>query len=195
MIQYITKMAYILAVAGRAGVGKSTVAKSVASCNKGVILSTDKLRSDDENMDLPKDAYSNITGVKYIREKTYKILFNMAEDLVAKGENVVADATFETKAWRDELRRISLRTNTHCYIIEVICSDKVTLKSRLKKRREEKKESTSWEVHLGQSSYFEPIGEDEKIATIDTATTKDLNNTIEAIISGIIMPNEDRLYR
>ena len=188
-------MTYILAVAGRAGVGKSTIAKSIASHNKGVVLSTDGLRSYEENMDLPKDAYSNITGVKYIRERTYKILFNIAEGLIFKGENVVADATFEMKAWRDELRNISSITNTHCYIIEVICSDKDVLESRLKKRREEKKESASWEVHLGQSSYFEPIGEDEKIATIDTAIENNLNNTIEGIISKIITPNEDRPYR
>ncbi|MCG2788805.1 MAG: AAA family ATPase [Actinomycetia bacterium] len=188
-------MTYILAVAGRAGVGKSTIAKTIASYNKGVILSTDSLRSYEENMDLPKDAYSNITGVKYIRERTYKVLFNMAEDLIFKGENVVADGTFEMQAWRDELRNISLRTNIHCYIIEVICSDKGILKSRLKKRRGEKNESASWEVNLGQSSYFEPIGENEKIATIDTALKQDLNNTIEDIISRIIMPNENRPYR
>jgi len=188
-------MTYILAVAGRAGVGKSTIAKTFASYNKGVILSTDSLRSYEENRDLPKDAYSNITEVKYIRERTYKILFNMVEDLILKGENVVADATFEMQAWRDELRNISSRTNSHCYIIEVICSDKKILKRRLEKRRAEKNESASWEVHLGQSSYYEPIGEDEKIATIDTALKQDLNNTIEDIISGIIMPNEDRPYR
>lgn len=188
-------MSYILAVAGRAGVGKSTIAKAVAAYNKGAILSTDSLRSYKENMGLPKDAYSNITGVKSIRDRTYKILFNMAEDLILKGENVVADATFEMKTWRDELRNISSRTNTHCYIVEVICSDKDVLKSRLKIRRVEKNESASWEVHLGQSSYFEPIGEDEKIATIDTALKKDLNDTIEDIITNIIMPNEDRPYR
>ena len=188
-------MTYILAVAGRAGVGKSTVAKSIASCNKGVILSTDTLRSPAENMDLPKDAYSNITAVKHVREKTYKILFKMAEDLIRKGANVVADATFEMQAWRDELRNIASKTNTHCYVVEVICSDTAVLKSRLKKRRMDKKESASWEVSVGQSSYYEPIGEDEKIATIDTAIKQDLNNTIGDIISNIITPNEDRPYR
>lgn len=188
-------MTYILAVAGRAGVGKSTVARSIASYNKGVVLSTDNLRSYEENMDLPKDAYSNITGVKHVRERTYKILFDMAEDLILKRANVVADATFEMRAWRDELRNISLRTKTHCYIIEVICSDQEILKRRLEKRSEEKNESASWEVHLGQSGYFEPIGADEKIATIDTALKNDLNKTIEDIISRVIMPNEDRSYR
>ncbi len=144
-------------VCGLPGVGKTTVAKTLADKTKSFVLSTDTIRK----IIIDKPRYT-----KKEKELVYDVLLEMTKKFLANGKNVIIDGTFYRKALRKRAEKLADETNNKFYIIEVVCPEKTVIK-RLKERQ--KKGSLSdadFGVYMKIKREFEPIR--EKHFTVNT---------------------------
>src|SRR5919106_1903402 len=116
-------MPKIILFCGLPGVGKTTLAKSVASRTGANILSSDKIRK--ELIKYP--AYTRTEG-----RLIYDVLILLAKYLTAAGIDCILDATFNRERSRKEVEN-KLGTN-NLHVIECTCPEDVVLE-RLKNRR------------------------------------------------------------
>lgn len=112
----------LVLVGGSPGTGKTTVATGMAEKLEFLVLNTDELRKDlvgrgheDHDFSEPdKGIYA-----PHIGEKTYATLFERAESLLATGESVILDASWNTEAHRSAAR--SLAEMHGAEIVEIEC--------------------------------------------------------------------------
>lgn len=117
----------IVIVCGLPGVGKTTIAKHLASLINAVVLSTDKIR---------KELISNPTYKKQEKKLIYNVLLMIAKYLHQAGINCILDATFNTENSRKEVRKkLGLYQEQIC-IVECICPEDIVI-SRLKDRKKD----------------------------------------------------------
>lgn len=100
-------MAWALWISGLPGSGKSTIAKELAKKIKDVhILRLDEIR----RQIVPKPTYT-----KEERDYVYRTLAQEGAKRVAKGENIILDATAHRKAWRS-LARSQIKDFMEVYV-------------------------------------------------------------------------------
>jgi hypothetical protein len=159
-------------VAGLSGTGKSTVAHKIAVDYHATLINTDIVRKEAAGIDRfeqHRDQYN--TGLydpKKIDE-TYEQVMQRASTVLKKGENVVLDATFQKKKYREMAHHIAGKHHAQLIIVQCICPDLV-VKKRLEERLWKKSVSDGrWEVYQEQKTTFEPFTADEKSLTMDTS--------------------------
>jgi len=155
---------------GLTGTGKTTVAKKISVDYKANLINSDTIRKELEGIDKFErhhDAYN--TGL-YSPEKmlnTYKNILNKANIILNKGENVVLDATFKSKKFRNMAHKIAKKNNAIFIILFCSCpEDKV--KEFLKKRVKKKSISDGrWEIYVKQKNSFESLDSADNFVKID----------------------------
>jgi aminoglycoside phosphotransferase family enzyme/predicted kinase len=103
----------LVLVGGLPGSGKSTVAAGLAAERGFRHLSSDRVRT----------ATNDATGGRYTdaaRDAVYRSLLELARDALTQGEDVVLDATFGHRPWRQQAR--ALGAALHAQVIEVVCT-------------------------------------------------------------------------
>jgi predicted kinase len=184
-------MAYLIILAGLIGSGKSKVADIMKDDLCAAVLRTDTIFRDEIRGYKNKQNYQDDAEIIRLKDETYAKMFEKAKVLLDKS-NVILDATFSLKSWRDEARNLAMIKNAGYYMIEVICRDEKTLKERLDKRGEENIEAAPYSVHKGQVGKFDLIDDSEKDFTIDNSTSEEsLERQIEEIVRAI--KDENRL--
>ena len=159
MIKYLLlkKRIMIIIVCGLPGVGKSYFAKELAKRLDAGYVSSDQIRMDI----LHERTYSQEE-----KDRIYGIMADLAKKQL-KESNVILDATFYLKKYRDMMCKIAQEKGAECRIIECVL-DEDELKARLEKRKTEKTESEAdFEIHEKVKHDFEPITDEH--LTIDTA--------------------------
>jgi len=105
--------------------------------------------------------------------KTYKKMVELAKEALKKGRDVVLDATFRERTYRDIIQKELGFANI--YWIWCTAPDSV-VKERFMKRKEEQDISDArWEIYLAQKEKFEPPTEipEQRLFKIDTSCGKD----------------------
>jgi aminoglycoside phosphotransferase family enzyme/predicted kinase len=128
----------MLLVGGPPGTGKTTLAGAVADAVGGVLLSSDRLRKEVLGLDPTRRhpaPYGSGIYTAEATERTYRYLAERAGEVLSRGELVVADASFSTRAHRALLREVAERTRTR--LVEVRCRPpRAVAEARLRARAE-----------------------------------------------------------
>jgi predicted kinase len=92
---------------------------------------------------------------------TYEKVMEKASSILSMGENVVVDATFQKKKFRDMARNLANNVHAKLIMIECVAPDNL-VKQWLEKRMNEKTASDGrWEIYKEQKKVFEPFSKEE----------------------------------
>lgn len=163
-------MPIVILLCGLPGVGKTTLARSVASTTGATILSSDKIRK--ELIKYP--TYSRAEG-----RLIYDVLMLLTKYFTAAGIDCILDATFNRERSRKEVE-FRLRSNdVQLYVIECTCPEEVVL-DRLRNRKNDFSDA-GYSVYSKMKSIYEPV--QGQHLGIDTSVTCEVN--LEKILSYI----------
>jgi predicted kinase len=107
------------------------------------------------------------------RTLVYDEMFRMANNLAAKGEGIILDATFVTQALRRRAAEVAAKYRMNLVIQQTQCPKEVSL-ARIAKRSKEKYESNA----LTEQAYINNVKKFEKV---DLDDLKILNPTLNII--------------
>lgn len=148
----------LIIICGLPGVGKTYFAKELAKKINAQYLSSDSIRM----KTLGERTYSQEE-----KDGIYRLMSEEAEGFLDQGQEVVLDATFYLKKYRDMMCRMARVKGADCKIIECVL-DEGELHKRLEKRKNEKSESEAdMRIHQKVKEDFEKIAEEHLV--IDTA--------------------------
>lgn len=152
----------LVVVSGLPGTGKTTVAKKLADELKAKVLSTDEIR---------KRVLRELGYSERKKKKVYDEMLGIAEDLLTKEQNVILDATFFKKSWRQKAFDLGKKQGHPVFLLEVICPENV-LKKRIEERYRNKKDfsDADFKVYKIIKSQYEKIERDRFI--LDTEDEK-----------------------
>jgi hypothetical protein len=96
------------------------------------------------------------------RKQVYDVMFQMADDLLAKGDSVILDATFVTQSLRKRAAEVAARHGATFVVQQTQCPQEVSL-ARIAKRTKENYESNAVtpDAYFNNVKKFEPVDLDE----------------------------------
>ena len=162
----------VIIICGLPGVGKTTVAKELATKMNATILSTDKIRKEL----FEKPTYSN-------REKQliYEVMILLAKYLHSSEISCILDATFSQNEFRNKvIKKLGLQKN-QVYFVECICPEEITI-SRIKARKYDYSDADI-RVYKKMKKIYEPV----KIKHITVDTSYDAKSSAELIYNKIMV--------
>jgi predicted kinase len=92
------------------------------------------------------------------RELVYNEIFSLADELVARGEGIILDATFITQKLRRRAAEVAARHNKIFVIQQTQCPQEISFK-RISKRTKEKYESNALTIqaYINNKKKFQPV--------------------------------------
>jgi hypothetical protein len=159
-------------VGGLSGTGKSTVAQKIAVDYHAAVINTDVVRKEVAGINQFERHHDSVNTGLYDPKKvdnTYELVMKQAAVILKKGQNVVLDATFQKKKYRDMAHHLAAKHHATLMIIQCVCPDAV-VKQRLEDRLKKKSVSDGrWEIYLSQKQAFEPFTSAEACLMMDTS--------------------------
>jgi aminoglycoside phosphotransferase family enzyme/predicted kinase len=166
------KKPLLFMVSGLTGTGKSTLALKIAVDYHAHQINTDIVRKELAGIDKFERHHNEFNTGLYVPKKidfTYEKVMEKAADFLKKGKNVVLDATFQKKKYRDMTEEIAEENNALLIRIRCICPDKI-VKKWLEKRLKKKSVSDGrWEIYQKQKDMFEPLVSGENHIKVNTS--------------------------
>jgi uncharacterized protein len=175
----------ILAVMGRVGTGKSTIAKRLASELDWPVFSSDEIRKRLAGVPLTQRTPPELRGKIYsaqMTQQTYRKLLVDALATLEENRGVILDATFSRRALRKVLRDECNKANVPFQFVELE-ADASEIKKRLKTRDEKSSETSDARLEDFQklSAAYEPpseLGPD----LIRISTTTSVSDAVKTIL-------------
>ncbi|HXV21113.1 MAG TPA: AAA family ATPase [Desulfuromonadales bacterium] len=173
---------------GLMGVGKTTVARSLAAALGARLLRTDELRKTLAGLPAtagrPEPFEAGIYSAG-MTAKTYDLLLKRCLAALAAGESVIADAAFLRRAERERFAAAAKRKGFPWLLALMECPAETAL-DRLDRRQVLGQDASDGrrELYASQAAAFEPPAETENIIRIDTAGDVDYN--VQRILCAII---------
>jgi len=162
----------VFLVAGLSGTGKSTIARKIAVDYHAIQINTDVVRKEIAGIDKFEQHHDQFNTGLYDPKKiddTYDKVMEQAAIFLKKNENVVLDATFQKKKYRDMARHAAAKYHATLVEVQCVCPDDV-VKKRLEDRLKKKSVSDGrWEIYLQQKTTFEPFSSEETCLRMDTS--------------------------
>ncbi len=157
---------------GLSGTGKSTLARKLKEINLADWIASDEVRKTLAGVPPTEHHYEPFEQGIYSREfteRTYKEMLKIAKDKLRRGRDVILDATYRKRAWRQDLEK----ELGFADIIWIWCvADDRVIYERFSKRNENEDISDArWEIYLVQKEKFEQPNEIKgKLIKIDTSS-------------------------
>ncbi len=162
----------IIVFFGLSGTGKTFLSQNLLKKMPAVYLASDVVRKKLLNLDPEKHYYAEFEKGIYSLEitfKTYEALAKMAVEEVSYGRDVILDATFRKREYRDLLREKLKNVRAKVYWIWCKAEDEI-VKERMSKRKIEKSYSDAlWEIYLSQKRKLSFPDECSPLLTLDTS--------------------------
>ncbi|MHB8546393.1 MAG: AAA family ATPase [Nitrosotalea sp.] len=152
----------LVIICGLPGVGKTTLAKSLAPLIDGIVLSSDKIR---------KELFSSPTYSQTEQKAVFDTMVTAAKNLSDAGTNCILDATFNKEQSRVEVKKRLGLADNQFHIIECSCPEDIIM-SRLESRKNDYSDATV-QVYQKMKSIREPVKVEH--ITLDTMLTPEEN--------------------
>ena len=145
----------LIIVCGLPGSGKSSLSGSLKNKIPAVHLNSDVIR---------KLIFRTPQYTEEEKRRVYNEMALQAEKLLRSRKNVIVDATFYTKEYRDMFINQAKICNTRYYLIECTLSESM-IRNRLKKRMEDgiAVSDADYDIYLKMKDRFEPIEGDHLV--------------------------------
>jgi uncharacterized protein len=144
--------------AGLPGIGRSTRLKLLAKKINAQILDSDLIRKQIKKIEYnPKSKLA-----------VYQAMLKMAEKYLRQGKNVILDATFSKKIYRQLAIDLTQKLKIQYYLIEFFVSENIAKQRLIKRAKEKSASEADWQVYLKIKKEFEPI-QDKNYFKINTA--------------------------
>ncbi|MFZ0556433.1 MAG: AAA family ATPase [Nitrososphaeraceae archaeon] len=168
-------MPVIILFCGLPGVGKTTLAASVAKKTGATILSSDKIRK--ELIRYP--TYASVEG-----RLIYDVLMLMTKYLSAAGIDCILDATFNRERSRKEVENRLRLNKVQLYVIECTCPEDVVFE-RLRNRKNDFSDA-DYSVYAKMKNIYEPV--QGRHLDVDTSLPTEIN--LQEILSYLLGTGE-----
>jgi predicted kinase len=168
-------MPVIILFCGLPGVGKTTLAASVAKKTGATILSSDKIRK--ELIRYP--TYASVEG-----RLIYDVLMLMTKYLSAAGIDCILDATFNRERSRKEVENRLRLNKVQLYVIECTCPEGVVFE-RLRNRKNDFSDA-DYSVYAKMKNIYEPV--QGRHLDVDTSLPTEVN--LQEILSYLLGTGE-----
>ncbi|MDE1831781.1 MAG: AAA family ATPase [Thaumarchaeota archaeon] len=152
----------LVIICGLPGVGKTTLAKSLAPLIYGIILSSDKIR---------KELFPSPTYSQSEQKTVFDTMLIAAKNLSDAGTNCILDATFNKEQSRTEVKNRLGLTDDQFHVIECSCPEDIIM-SRLESRKNDYSDATV-QVYQKMKSIREPVKSEH--ITLDTVLSPEEN--------------------
>jgi predicted kinase len=168
----------LLIMSGLSGAGKTTVARELARQIGGIHLRSDAVRKHLAGLPLDCRGRSDLYSPE-MTEKTYNRLLELGKLLISQGYNVILDAKFDKKNWREKAIYIAQSCQVPLRIIHCTAPLEV-LGDRLKNRTDDISDATP-SLLIQQQETAETFTEEEReyAITVDTSQSDWLNNALQ----------------
>jgi predicted kinase/transposase len=159
---------FLVVVFGLSGTGKSTLARALSERLLASYYNSDIVRKSLLNIPPEEHRYEPFGHGIYspeMTQKTYETLAECAKKDLQQGRDVVLDATYQKRAFRELV--LEKTAGLPVKRLFVWCkAPEETIKERLEKRKVRPQEPSDgrWEIFLEQKKRFEPPEEIEKLA-------------------------------
>jgi len=173
-------------ICGMIASGKSTLSERLAEKLDIRILGSDSIRKELFGLNPQKEhivSFEKGIYSPHASALTYGRLLLNAQQEIEKGKSVLLDATFSSRHWREEVRRLAGDLDANIVFIECHCSETVT-RRRLAQREGKKGASDARIRHLEEfKEHFEPIEEIPRDMHIRIDTEKPIKDNIQEILT------------
>lgn len=179
----------LVLVSGLMGVGKSTLARSLARSSRALLLRSDQIRKGlvVDSHDANKAAFGAGIYSDSTNELTYQRMRELACTALAKGQSVIVDASFSRRAERDAFRDEARRHRLPCHVLHLHCRSKVALQRLASRHRAGTDISDGRpELYRQQREHFESISPAENPVEIETDDDNEklVGQALSAILEG-----------
>jgi len=164
------KKPLLFIVSGLSGTGKSTISLKISVDYNAHYINTDIIRKELDGIDKFEKHHDEINTGLYSPEKidyTYEKVMEKAQNLLKRGENIVLDATFQKKSYRDMARKIAEENSAISVLIQCTCPEHIVKKWLEERQRKKTVSDGRWEIYLNQKETFESFTSKEKHIKID----------------------------
>lgn len=123
----------VLAIMGRVGTGKTTLANKLGEEFCWEVVSSDTIRKQRAGIPLFERSTQDVRARLYsdsMKQAVYDGLFDYAAQAIKKENNLIIDATFSQRRHRSDLKKLLTSLGASVFFIETTASDK-TVKKRL----------------------------------------------------------------
>ena len=160
----------VFMITGLTGTGKSTLALKLAVDYHAQNINTDIIRKELAGINKYERHHDKIDTGLYAPDKidfTYDKVIEKAKFYLKQDKNVVLDATFQKKKYRDLVREIASKCNAYIVTIKCNCPDEIVKKWLSERLKKKSVSDGRWEIYQNQKNTFEPFTDKEQIIEID----------------------------
>ena len=159
----------LIAVSGRSGTGKSTLAEAVARRLGMTHLQTDAIRQELLGGHSHKLGYGEFDYDSNSRNLTYQAMMRRADALLAQGRSAVVDGTFLRSTWRNLVLEAADRHNAQTHWFHCDCPEELALQRILTRAQQQGVLSAASKETFEQQGREEEAWGDLPKHTIDTS--------------------------
>jgi predicted kinase len=150
------KDGFLMISCGLPGTGKSTAIEAVHKIRGGKLLKSDIIRREALKGEDVFDA--KVAGDMNKRTRVYDLMFQQAGELIKQEKNVYLDATFITKALRQQAAAIADKHRTSFIILETVCPEAVALERILRRDKATSlSNAVTEEAYRSNQKRYEPV--------------------------------------
>ncbi len=174
---YAERKPKVFVVFGLSGTGKSTLARALAKETLAEWIPSDIVRKSLLGIAPTDHHYEPFEKGIYSREyteKTYTKMVDLAKEALLKGRDVILDATFRDRAYREKVAQDLSFIDV--YWIWCFADDSVLRERFMRRKESEDISDARWEIYLAQKEKFEAPDEvdPQKLIKLDTSEGVDL---------------------
>jgi predicted kinase len=153
----------LLVMTGLSGTGKSAVAERLAAARGAAVISSDVVRKQLAGIAATERRAAGYRQGLYSPQqtaRTYAALRDRARPLLASGQSVVLDATFQQRAERERAFALAREAGALAFCVETVAdADIVRQRLAARERDATAHSDAGWEIYLEQARNVDPVEE------------------------------------
>lgn len=139
----------LIIICGLPGSGKSSLARKLKSKLPAAYLNSDVVR---------KQIFKKPQYTEEEKRRVYSDIINQAEKMLREGKNVIVDATFYTRRYRQMMIETARSAGSgHCTILCTLPEDEIRKRLEMRERRGRNPSDANFDIYLKLKERFEPI--------------------------------------
>jgi aminoglycoside phosphotransferase family enzyme/predicted kinase len=153
----------LIVMTGLSGTGKSVVAEQIATARGATVIASDVVRKELAGIPATEHRYAEYGQGLYsskLTKRTYAAMRAHAKSLLAEGQSVILDGTFQQRAERERAFELARKSGALAVCVETV-ADAGIVRQRLAVRAHDATAHSDarWETYLAQARSYEPVEE------------------------------------